>query len=381
MLTRLRDAGPQSRIQLAEHLDVSRTAIAAELDRLTALRLVEEIGPAGFRGGRSATIDISGSVRFVGIAIGATSVSVAVTDGRLQVLALHRTECDVRQGPEPVLDLATKLSRKLLLGSGVDKPLGVGLGVPGPVDFGRGIAVSPPIMPKWDRYPVRDRLAGQFDCPVAMDNDVNVMALGEQLAGVASTVDNFLFVKIGTGIGCGVVANGQLYRGMDGCAGDIGHIRVPECDVPCLCGNTGCLEASFGGAALGREALAAARSGRSPLLRELLERNGTLTAAEVGQAVSAGDAAAMQLVRDGGRRVGEVLTGLVSFFNPSLIVLGGGLTKLGHILLAEMRSVIYRRSLPLATRNLPITMSDAGQRAGVIGAARLVSDQVYRLPR
>ncbi|MEN3533904.1 ROK family protein [Microbispora sp. ZYX-F-249] len=357
---------------------MSRTTIGTELGRLAALRLVEEIGPAASRGGRRSTvIDLAGRVRFVGIAIGATSVSTAVTDGRLRVLAFERTECDVRRGPEPVLELAVEQSRRLLLKLGVDRPLGVGVGVPGPVDFSRGIPVSPPIMPGWDGYPVRDLLGGRFDCPVFLDNDANVMALGEQHAGAAGIVENFLFVKVGTGIGCGIVAKGELYRGMDGCAGDIGHIPVADSDAVCACGNTGCLEASFGGDALARDALAAARSGRSPLLRELLERTGTLTAADVGEAVGAGDAASVQMVRDGGRRVGEVLAGLVSFFNPSLIVLGGGLTLLGHVLLAEIRGAIYRRSLPLATRNLPIMMSELGPQAGVIGAARLVSEEVY----
>ncbi|WP_405394999.1 ROK family protein [Microbispora hainanensis] len=361
---------------------MSRTTIGAELGRLTALKLVEEIGPAASRGGRRSTvIDLAGRVRFVGIVIGATSVSAAITDGRLRVLAFERTQCDVRQGPEPVLELAMEQSRALLQKLGVDKPMGVGVGVPGPVDFSRGIPVSPPIMPGWDGYPVRDVIGGRFDCPVLLDNDVNVMALGEQHAGSASTAENFLYVKVGSGIGCGIVAKGELYRGMDGCAGDIGHIPVTGSDEICACGNTGCLEASFGGDALARQALAAARSGRSPLLKEFLERDGTLTAAQVGEAVAAGDAASVQMVRDGGRRVGEVLAGLVSFFNPSLIVLGGGLTQLGHILLAEIRGAIYRRSLPLATRNLPIAMSDLGPQAGVIGAARLVSEEVYGFSR
>ena len=369
-------------MELAEHFDVPRTAIAAEVGRLAGLRLVEEVEPgASRRGRRSATIDLAGGVRFVGIAIGATAVSAAVTDGRLQVLAFERLQCDVRQGPEPVLELATELSRTLLLQLGVDKPLGVGVGVPGPVDFSRGISVSPPIMPGWDRYPVRDFFAQEFCCPAVMDNDVNVMALGEQHAGVAGKVENLLFVKIGTGIGCGIVANGELYRGMDGCAGDMGHIPVADSDALCACGNKGCLEATFSGAALSRDALAVARSGGSPLLRELLDRHGTLTAAEVGQAARAGDAASVKLVRDGGRRVGQVLAGVVSFFNPNLIVLGGGLTMLSHVLLAEIRAVIYRRSLPLATRSLPIMVSRVGQQAGVIGAARLVSEEVYGFHR
>ncbi|MEV4300485.1 ROK family protein [Microbispora rosea] len=361
---------------------MSRTTIGTELGRLTALQLVEEIGPAASRGGRRSTVvDLARRVRFVGVAIGATSVSAAVTDGGLRVLAFERMECDVRQGPEPVLELAMELSRRLLLKSGVDKPMGVGVGVPAPVDFSRGVPVSPPIIPRWDGYPVRDVLGRQFDCPVVLDNVVNVMALGERHAGVASTAENFLFVKLGSGIGCGIVAKGELYRGVDGCAGDIGHIPVAGSGEICACGNTGCLEASFGGDALARDALVAARSERSPLLGELLERDGTLTAAQVSEAIAAGDPTSVQMVRDGGRRVGEVLAGLVSFFNPSLIVLGGRLTLLGHVLLAEIRGAIYRRSLPLATRNLPITMSDLGPQAGVIGAARLASEEVYGFPR
>ncbi|MGR6320598.1 ROK family protein [Micromonospora soli] len=367
---------------MAEHFDVSRSAIAAEVGRLIGLRLVEEVEPVASRGGRRpAIIDLAGGVRFVGIAIGATSVSAAVTDGCLQVLAFERLQCDVRQGPEPVLELATELSRKLLRQLGVQQPLGVGVGVPGPVDFSRGILVSPPIMPGWGGYPVRDFLAQEFGCPAVMDNDVNVMALGEQHAGVAGKAENLLFVKIGTGIGCGIVANGDLYRGMNGCAGDMGHVPIADSEAHCGCGNTGCLEASFSGAALSRDALAAARSGSSPLLWELLDRHGTLTAVEVGRAARAGDAASVKLVRDGGRRVGQVLAGVVSFFNPELIVLGGGLTLLSHVLLAEIRAVIYRRSLPLATRSLPIMVSQVGQQGGVIGAARLVSEEVYRFSR
>jgi predicted NBD/HSP70 family sugar kinase len=194
---------------------------------------------------------------------------------------------------------------------------------------------------------------------------------------VARSAQDFLFVKIGTGIGCGIVVDGELYRGVDGCAGDIGHIRVDEFGPTCACGNTGCLEAFSGGAALARDATAAARSGRSPVMAAMLEEKGKLTAADVGLAVAQGDAQAVQLVRDGGRRIGQVLASLVSFFNPGLIVIGGRVSGVGHALLAEIRGVTYRRSLPLATGNLPIVLSELGDEAGVIGAARLISSSVY----
>ncbi len=382
LLASLRDGGSQSRAQLAERLSVSRTTIAAEVGRLGELGLVSETGPAESRGGRRSTmVDLDAGVRFAGVAIGATGVSVAVTDGRIGVLALHHEPCDVRLGPEHVLGIAADLARKAAEEARVEQLFGVGVGVPGPVDFDRGIPVSPPIMPGWDGYPVREVMSREFDCPALLDNDVNVMALGEQHAGVARTIEDFLFVKIGTGIGCGIVVDGSLYRGVDGCAGDIGHIRVDDVGPTCACGNVGCLEAFFGGAALRRDATAAATSGRSPVLAQMQaqmqESHGELTAVQVGEAVALGDAVSVQLVRDGGRRVGAVLASLVSFFNPGLIVIGGGVSTLGHALLAEVRGVIYGRSLPLATGNLPIVLSELGDTAGVVGAARLISDEVY----
>ena len=291
ILERLRDEGPLSRVQLAGMLEVSRTTIAAEVARLAELGLASEVGHAASRGGRRSTlVDLAGDIRFVGISIGATGLSVGVTDGRVTVLATRHMACDIKQGPEPVLALALKETRALLDELGIEKPMGAGISVPGPVDFHRGVPVSPPIMPGWDGYPVRDALARELGAPAVLDNDVNAMALGEQHAGVARSARDFLFVKIGTGIGCGIVVDGELYRGVDGCAGDIGHIRVEEFGPTCACGNTGCLEAFAGGAALARDATAAARAGRSPALAALLEEKGELTAADISYAVAQGDA-------------------------------------------------------------------------------------------
>ncbi len=378
LLAQLRDEGALSKAQLADRLEVSRTTVAAEVARLVELGLAQEVGPAASRGGRRSTlVDLASDIRFVGISIGATGMSVGVTDGRLAVLTTRHQTCDIRQGPEVVLAAALELVREVLDEVGVDRPMGAGVGVPGPVDFHRGVSVSPPIMPGWDGYPVRDAVSRELGCPVVLDNDVNVLAVGEQHAGVAKGAKDFLFVKIGTGIGCGIVIEGELYRGVDGCAGDIGHIRVEDFGPTCACGNTGCLEAFSGGAALARDATAAARAGRSPALAAILEENGELTAADVGHAVSQGDAQAVQLIRESGRHVGQVLAGLVSFFNPGLIVIGGRVTGLGHALLAEIRGVTYRRSLPLATGSLPIVLSELGDEGGVIGAARLISGSVY----
>jgi len=378
LLRLLRDDGPVSRAELGEAVQLSRSKLAVELDRLTEIGLVEEAGLAASRGGRrSAIVRLASSLRFLGIDIGATSVDVAVTTGELEVLGQVSEPVDVRQGPDVVLAVVLDLVGKLRSDGAAVEVHGAGVGVPGPVSFRDGVPVAPPIMPGWDQFPVRAVLSQHLGCPVLVDNDVNIMALGEMHAGLARTVDDLLFVKVGTGVGCGIVVNGTVYRGASGSAGDIGHIRVDDDGPVCTCGNVGCLEAYFSGAALARDATEAARAGRSETLAERLAEAGTLTGADVATAAAAGDHVAVELVRNGGRRLGLSLAGLVSFFNPGMVVIGGEVAAgLGHPLLAEIRSVVYRRSLPLATGNLPIVLSELGHQAGVVGGARMISDSV-----
>jgi len=378
LLALLRDAGPLSRAELADRLQVPRPRLQAELDALLATDLVRDGGPAASRGGRRSTlVELNPGVRFAAVDLGASSIDVEITDGRLEPVAAAQEPADIRTGPQAILRRVNELLAKFAADGAYTRLHGIGIGVPGPVSFREGVPVSPPIMPGWDRYPVRELLGRAHGCPVVVDNDVNIMAIGERYGGVARSVDNLLFVKIGTGIGCGIYLHGEVYRGTDGCAGDIGHIQVESHGPVCSCGNAGCLEALFGGAALARAATAAARSGASPALAERLAANGAVTAADVADGLAEGDVTCIGLVRDGGRRVGTVLAGLVSFANPSMIVIGGGLAGLGHILLAEIRSVVYRRSLPLATGNLPVVLSELGGRAGVVGAAVLASDYAF----
>ncbi len=378
LLQLLRDGGPQSRAELGEAVDLSKSKVAVELDRLAELGFVQAQGLAASRGGRrSHLVALSDEIRFVGIDIGATSIDVAVTDAHLRLLAHVSTPADVRAGPTVVLQETLDMIGKLRAEGWATDVHGVGVGVPGPVSQREGAPVVPPIMPGWNHFPVRDTLSAAVGAPVMVDNDVNIMALGELHAGTARSVEDFLFVKVGTGIGCGIVMGGHVYRGVNGSAGDIGHIRVDDDGPVCTCGNDGCLEALFGGGALARDAEAAARAGRSPFLAERLAAAGRLTAEDVGAAAAAGDPCAVGLIRDGGYRLGQALATLVSFFNPGLVVIGGGVAGLGHRLLAEIRSVVYRRSLPLATGNLPIVLSEMGATAGVVGAARLVSDSVF----
>lgn len=379
LLTLLRDHGPHSRAQLAGRLQVPRPRLLAELDRLVASGTVVEAGPNAPHGRRrSPLVELNPDLRLAAIDLDARSVGVEVTDGRLRVVASHSEPCDIRTGPANVLGRVTQILDKIRAEGHFTRLDAIGIGLPGPVSFREGIPVSPPIMPGWDRHPVRDVLADEHGCPVAVDNDVNVMTLGERHSGVARTVDNLIFVKIGSGIGCGVQIDGRIYRGAAGCAGDIGHIQVDAGGPVCSCGNVGCLEALFSQEALTQHAAEYAADGDgSAVLAQRLAVKGSLTARDVADGAAAGDAVCIGLVRTGGRWVGQVLAGLVSFMNPSMIVIGGDLADLGHILLAELRSSVYQRSLPLATGDLPIVLSELGGRAGVVGAAVLASELAY----
>ncbi|MFD5318891.1 ROK family protein [Streptomyces sp. NPDC127098] len=378
ILALLRTEGPLPPAALGARVGLSRSKIGQELGRLEELGFIEKAGHAASSGGRpSGLVRLSSRLRFVGVDVGATSLDVAVTDGRLSVLEHLAEPCDVRAGPEAVLDRVVELVDRLRASGTVPELHGAGVGIPAPVSFLHGCAVTPPIMPGWDRYPVRDALAERLGCPVLVDNDANTMALAESQVGLARAVPDFLFVKLGTGIGCGVVAGRQVHRGGTGSAGDIGHIALEDAGPVCACGRTGCLEAWFGGAALARDAHALAADGGSRLLADRLAQHGELSARDVSWALASGDPAALELVRRGGQRLGRVLSGLVNFFNPSMIVVGGGVAGLGHTLLAEVRSELYRRSTPLATSDLPVVLSELGGAAGVVGAAGLISDRVF----
>jgi predicted NBD/HSP70 family sugar kinase len=217
-------------------------------------------------------------------------------------------------------------------------------------------------MPGWDRYDVPGHLQRHYKVPVLIDNDVNIMALGERQTHFAD-VDDLVLVKVATGIGSGIVSGGVLQRGAQGTAGDLGHVRVLGAEgTPCRCGITGCLEAVAAGPAIA----AALRA------RGIEARHGQ----DVVDLVRSGDATAIAVVRQAGRDIGEVLAMMVNLINPSVVVIGGQLAAAGEHLLAGIRETVYQRSLPLATDQLHIVPTQAGAEAGVLGAAALAIEHV-----
>nr|WP_245653348.1 ROK family protein [Herbidospora sakaeratensis] len=363
LLSILRDGQARTRAELVQLTGLARSTVSQRLDALLSHQWIVPADDAISSGGRPATaFTFNRGARVVAAAdLGATHARVAVTDLASTVLAERRVDLPIDRGPEEVLGWLVVTLKELLVETGGEL-CGVGVGLPGPVSHSSGRPVNPPIMPGWDGFPVPDWLGSRLGAPVLVDNDVNIMALGEHWAA-RRDVEHLVFVKIGTGIGCGIISERRLHRGAQGAAGDIGHIRVTANDeVVCRCGNSGCLEAVASGAAIANQLDAAG-----------VEAHGSR---DVVNLVRQGNTMAVQFARQAGREIGDVLASIVNFFNPSVIVIGGDMAEAGEHILAGVREVIYSRSLPLATQHLSIRATELGDRAGIIGAAVMVIEHV-----
>ncbi len=370
LLQLMRDGTPRTRAELIELTGLARSTVGARVDSLLSLGLLAPSGEAASTGGRPpARFAFNPRARVViGADVGATHALVALTDLNGAVLAERFEALDITQGPGPVLDWLVRTARALLraVRRSARDLAGVGIGLPGPVEHASGRPVLPPIMPGWDGYDVPRHVASGLGlgpgCPVLVDNDVNLMALGEH-ATIYPDVEHLVFVKVATGIGAGIISGGRLHRGAQGSAGDLGHVASPHGgQAVCTCGNVGCLEAVSS----------------APAIVRRLQAQGLDVADVPGllAALRGGDLAAAQAVRQAGREIGTVLATIVSLLNPSALVLGGVLAGSAETLLAGVREVVYGRSLPLATGTLQIVAARTGDHAGVIGAATMVTQHV-----
>jgi glucokinase-like ROK family protein len=380
----IRQRGALSRTDLAELLDLSRASVTAIAGNLVELQVLSEVGHGKSEGGRRPSLlDINQDLGYIaGVDIGATSLDLALADFRGEILERRSELADVRNKPEQILDRIGVLIDEMLTERKAEgkELVGIGIGVPGPVHYPSGLLIEPPLMPPWDSFPIKGYIRSKYpQVNPAVDNDVNIMAIGEAKAGDGKGLDNFFYIKIGTGIGCGVIAGGEIYRGSDGTAGDVGHICVDYNGPICHCGNPGCLEIMAAGPAIALRGEEAARRGESKIMADRMEKTkGVLTAIDVGKAAAAGDQAANKIIADSGKMIGGVLAGLVNFYNPRAIFIGGGVSKIGNQLLSTIRQATLRRATALSTRSLAIDYSRLGDDAGVYGAIWLAIGTVFK---
>lgn len=361
----LRDGQPKTRTELASRTGMARSTITDRLEVLTDLGLIAPVADGRSTGGRPAVrVALVPDSRLILAAdLGTRHARVAVANLLNEPLASSEASIRISDAPEETLQTVLSMADELLaeVGRSREDLMAVGLGLPGPVHFETGRPSLPPIMPGWDNYDVPGWFRRHISVPVLVDNDVNIMARGEY-SRLDAHVQHFLFVKVATGIGAGIISGGELQRGAQGIAGDIGHIRVTSGDgIYCRCGNEGCLETVASGTAVARQLQAQGyqKIDGSP---------------DVVRLVDSGDLGAIQEVRQAGRTLGEVLSASINFLNPEVISVGGMMAAAGEHLLAGVREVVYQRGMPLATQNLDISAARLSREAGLIGAGLLALD-------
>lgn len=350
----------ESRAELARLSGLAASSVSLRVEQLIEAGLFAEEGAGASRGGRRPRrLRLARGAGVFHVAdLGAHHARLAVVDLAGTPLALSDLACDIAVGPKETLTTVIGSLRALARDHGLqDVPVrGIGVGLPGPVDPATGQVVSPSRMPGWNDFAVRDFVAEHTGGPALVENDANLMAVGEHRQSWPA-LDNVMVIKLGSGIGCGVIVDGRLHRGR-GAAGDISHVRIlSEATVDCSCGHPDCLEAHASGAAL-----AASLAGHGITVD---------TPSQIVDLVTDGVPQATSAVRTAGRLIGDVLTALVNFFNPDALVIGGSLSN-AEPLVATIRGVIYERCLPLATRNLEIATSRSGRDASILGAGHLL---------
>ncbi len=357
----LRDHGPQTKADLALAVGLPRTTVSAAVRRLAADKLVEDGHLAPSSGGRrSTTVRLAAGRTFVAVSIGERRVRVATTSGHLTItggVSIDRVEHgDVERVAGEIAGAVDEV-----LGARVPDAMAVAV-----------VEGADPLLAETLRL-----LADRYDAPVGVTPASRAMVLGERHSGAFPGLADLVALRLGNGVTAATVSDGRMVTGAAGRAGEVGHVRVEEFGPVCACGRTGCLDAYAGAPAVIAQATELARRGRSHRLAAALEQEGALTLADVVAAAHAGDPATVQLARDVGQRLGQVLAGLLAHVSPGGVVVGGPVAALGPYFLGDLRATTYRLAPPSVTADVEIVVSELGERAVLIGTgARAVDDWI-----
>jgi glucokinase-like ROK family protein len=362
--------GGISRAELAQRMDLSRAAMTAIVNDLIKCDAIRETESRNKHSGRPPIILEVNAPRghVIGIDMGASHLSIILADFAAQVLDEIEVPFRVADGPELCVSTANNLVEELLKKNQFSNTQisAIGLGVPGPIASESGMVYAPPIMPGWDGYPIQANLEQHWGLPVSLNNDAELGALGEWAYGAGRGEKNLAFIKVGSGIGAGLIINQQIYCGTTGSAGEIGHLTIDENGPLCSCGNRGCMEAFAGGHAIALQARKMVESGKRTLLSNIPIEN--LTAEDVANAARRGDLPSQEIIMRAGTFIGIAIAGLVNLFNPGAVIIGGGVAQVGDLLTTSIRKAVRERSLRASEQSVRITTAMLGQRSSLMGA-------------
>lgn len=359
----LATGGPQTQAELARQTGLS-TATVSNIVRGMAVSGTVTTSPTTSSGRRALSVALNdnGSIA-VGIDIGRRHLRVVLAGPDYRVLLEEAIPLTPGHTAEEGLDAAAELLDRLLAESGTPRNavLGAGVGIPGPIDRRTGTVVQGAILPEWVGINILETFSERLRIPIFIDNDANLGALAQVTWGPHSSVDNLIFVKVGSGIGAGLILNGALYYGNVGITGELGHTTIDEHGLICRCGNRGCLETVASTATM----------------ISLLERSRhrPLTAPDIVKMALDGDTATLRVIDDAGLAIGRAVAHVANLINPELIVLGGSLTGLGDILLDPVRRGLLRHAVPVIGESTTVSMGSLGDRAEALGGAAVVLSQ------
>lgn len=360
-----------SRADIARAAELSRSTVSEIVALLLPTGLVAEIGTGPSRGGRRPIVlrFQDGAYSILGVEIGASHVAVALTDLRGKVLAWRHRMHPVRTDPAGTRTLVRELCMACIekAPAASRQLVGIGVALPCPVDPRRPGHLSELVLPDWKGVLGFEPLAEELGLPMLVDNDANLGALAERWWGAGRGVDDFAYVKLGTGIGSGHMSGGELYRGATGVAGEIGHMAMDPAGEPCMCGLRGCLATFVGSGAL----TARAKSLRSEYPESALA-SGEVTLAAIEDAALADDPLASRIVAEAAEHLGVAIASMLNLMNPSKVILGGGLTRVGDRLLGPLRETVRRRTLVSSFDASALSTSELGSRAVAVGAATMM---------
>ena len=366
----IRFAGKRvSRTDIAEELGLTRAGVTIIINDLIENGIILETESRSTPSGRPPVVlEINPQCAMVAaVDMGAAHLGVALGDlsGR-SIDEVEQLFC-IADGPERCLAQVNDILETLLAKHNLTlKDLSaIGVSVPGPVVTEMGMVMSPPIMPGWDRYPIRDTLEKMWKVPVTLNNDADLGALGEWVFGAGRGEKNLVFIKVGSGIGAGLIINQQIFVGTTGSAGEIGHLTIDENGPLCTCGNHGCLEAFAGGRAIELQAQQLVESGKRTLLADPNLK--TIRVHDVADAARRGDLAAQEILHRAGMFIGIAIAGLINLINPSVVIIGGGVAEVGDLITAPIRKVVRERSLHASEYAVKITTAMLGRRSTLIG--------------
>ncbi|MGI8916792.1 MAG: ROK family protein [Chloroflexota bacterium] len=380
----VRDVGPISRIDLARQTGLNAATVTNIIEELLAAHLVEETGQGTSRVGRRPIfLEVNPSARLtLGIDLARDAITGAIVDLAGRVVDRFAEPAGPWLDGSVVLATVGAMVERLLAALPVrDRQglLGIGIGAPGRVSFSRGRYLAPPAYGAWDGLALRQEVADRFGVPTYFDNNGNTSTLAELWFGAGQGIANFVLLTVGTGVGGGLVFDGDLYHGAHDLAGELGHMSVNLAGPRCACGNFGCLEMYVAVPRILAAARAALMTGEPSLLRASGRSADALTLDEVIAAAGTGDALASRILADVTRHLAAALVNLLHAFDPELILIGRDLARAGDLLLAPVRQEVQQRAMAMMRENFRLEIA-ALPDAPVIGAATLALREFFRAP-